>query len=123
MEQTISQEITSIKHLDEAMWVPKGDDPHGRTIHNYCYASNHDVSLNSCLQNTAVQYISFEDRARKLASSNWYFLVDLENGYRQLPVHPSDLTIQVYPLGPTEYYIDIYMPFDKAKSSKVFAFG
>ena len=102
--------------------VPKGDDPHGRIIHDYSYASEHDVSLNSCLQNTAVRYISFVDRARKLASCNWYFAVDLENGYRQLPVHPSDWPTQVYSLGPNEYYIDICMPFGKANSSKVFCF-
>ena len=69
-----------------------------------------------------MSYISFVERARALASVNWYFAVDLENGYRQLPVHPSDWATQVYSLGPNEYYIDICMPFGKANSSKVFCF-
>lgn len=37
--------------------VPKGNDPHGRIIHDYSFASNDDVSLNSCFLNTAVRYI------------------------------------------------------------------
>ena len=70
--------------------VPKGDDPHGRIIHDYSYAPRNTRSLNSCLLDTSVTYISFIERARKLAPFDWYFAVDLENGYRQLPVHPSD---------------------------------
>ena len=44
--------------------VPKGNDPHGRIIYDG-YAYNHDISLNACLQNTAVRYISFIERVRK----------------------------------------------------------
>ena len=47
--------------------VAKGDDPHGRIIHDYSYAPRNTKSLNSCLQNTSVTYISFIERARKLA--------------------------------------------------------
>ena len=102
--------------------VPKGDDPHGRIIHDYSYAPPNTESLNSCLLNTSVTYISFIERARKLAPFNWYFAVDLENGYRQLPVHPSDWHTQVYSLAQDEYYIDICMPFGKSNSSKIFCF-
>ena len=42
------------------------------------------------------------------------------DGYRQLPVHPSEWGTQVYSLGPSEFYIDLAMPFGKANSSKVF---
>ena len=70
--------------------VPKGDDPHGRIIHDYSYAPPGCESLNACLQNTSVTYISFVERARTLAPFDWYFAVDLKNGYRQLPVHPAD---------------------------------
>ena len=93
--------------------VPKGDDPHGRIIHDYSYAPQDTDSLKSCLQNTSVTYISFIERARQLAPFNWYFAVDLENGYRQLPVHPSDWHTQIYSLGPEEFYIDIYMLWQK----------
>ena len=102
--------------------VPKGDDPHGRIVHDYSYAPRDTDSLNSCLQNTSVTYISFIERARQLAPFNWYFAVDLENGYRQLPVHPSDWHTQIYSLGPEEYYIDVCMPFGKSNSSKIFCF-
>ena len=70
--------------------VPKGDDPHGRIIHDYSFAPTDQVSLNTCLLNTSVTYIDFVERARALAPYDWYFAVDLENGYRQLPVHPTD---------------------------------
>ena len=62
--------------------------------------------------------MSFIERARNLTTFDWYFAVDLENGYRHLPVEPSDWHAQVYPLGPEEYYIDIGMPFGKSNSSK-----
>ena len=102
--------------------VPKGDDPHGRIIHDYSFAPPNDLSLNACLLHTSVTYISFVNRARVLSPFDWYFAVDLKNGYRQLPVHPSDQATQVYSLGPKEYYIDICMPFGKANSSKIFCF-
>ena len=46
--------------------------------------------------------------------------MDLKDGYRQLPVHPSEWGTQVYSLGPSEHYIDLAMPFGKANSSKIF---
>ena len=55
-----------------------------------------------------------------MAQVTWYFKVDLKNGYRQIPVNPSDWYTQVYSLGPTEFYIDVAMPFGKANSSKKF---
>ena len=70
--------------------VPKGTDPHGRIIHDYSFAPAGGVSINSCLIDNSVRYITFIERVRALSQVEWYFAVDLENGYRQLPVHPSD---------------------------------
>ena len=99
--------------------VPKGDDPHGRIIHNYSYEFD-GISLNSVLIDNSVEYISFKARVELMAQVSWYFKVDLKNGYRQVPVNPKDWHTQVYALGPNEYYIDIAMPFGKANSSKLF---
>ena len=100
--------------------VPKNDNPVGRIIHNYSYPSPKEHSVNSALVNTSVAYISFKERVKKLAKVEWYVKADLKNGYRQLPVHPSDWYTQVYALGPSEHYIDLNMPFGKANSSKIF---
>ena len=99
--------------------VPKGDDPHGRIVHNYSHEFD-GVSLNSALLDNSVEYISFRARVDLLSQVSWYFKVDLENGYRQVPVHPIDWHTQVYSLGPSEFYIDLAMPFGKANSSKKF---
>ena len=69
--------------------VPKGEDPHGRIVHNYSHQFD-GVSLNDALLDNSVSYISFKDRAHLLAQVTWYFKVDLENGYRQVPVAPVD---------------------------------
>ena len=100
--------------------VPKDGDPCGRIIHNYSYPQKTSDSVNSALTNTSVEYITFKERVALIAQVDWYLKVDLKNGYRQLPVHPSDWHTQVYSLGPNEYYIDITMPFGKANSARVF---
>ena len=69
--------------------VPKGEDPHGRIVHNYSHQFD-GASLNDALLDNSVSYISFKDRAYLLAQVTWYFKVDLENGYRQVPVAPVD---------------------------------
>ena len=99
--------------------VPKGEDPHGRIVHNYSYEFD-GISINSVLIDNSVQYISFKDRVELLSQVSWYFKVDLKNGYRQVPVNPKDWHTQVYSLGPKEFYIDFAMPFGKANSSKKF---
>ena len=68
----------------------------------------------------SVEYISFKARVALLHTVKWYIKLDLKDGYRQLPVHPSEWRTQVYTLGPNEFYIDIAMPFGKANSSKLF---
>ena len=100
--------------------VPKNGDPLGRIIHDYSFPSATEGSVNSALINTSVEYISFVERARQLAKVEWYIKVDLKNGYRQLGVHPSEWFTQVYSLGPTEYYIDLNMPFGKSNLSNFF---
>ena len=50
--------------------VAKGNDPHGRIIHDYIYAPKNDFSINDALLDNSVQYISFVERARALASVN-----------------------------------------------------
>lgn len=47
--------------------VPKGTDPHGRIIHDYSFAPTGDTSLNSCLLDNTVKYISFTERVRALS--------------------------------------------------------
>ena len=96
--------------------VPKGQDPHGRIIHEYSFSPKYGYSINSALLENSVQYISFRERVRILSTISWYFPVDLKNGYRQLPVHPKDWHTQVYCLGPNEHYIGVCMPFGKANS-------
>ena len=70
--------------------VPKNDDPLGRIIHDYSFPSASQGSVNSALINTSVQYISFVERAELLSRVDWFVKVDMENGYRQLGVHPSE---------------------------------
>ena len=98
--------------------VPKNEDPFG--IHNYSYPSAEYDSVNSALENKAVKYLTFKARVKELARVNWYVKADLKNGYRQLPVHPTDCHTQVYSIGPCEFYVDLNMPFGKSNSSKVF---
>ena len=100
--------------------VPKNDDPFGRIIHNYSHPSAKHNSVNSALINTSVRYMSFKARVKSLAGVDWYIKADLKNGYRQLPVHPTDWYTQVYALSANEYYIDLNMPFGKSNSSIVF---
>ena len=100
--------------------VLKNQDPLGRIIHDYSHPSATKGSVNSALINTSVQYISFVDRAKKLSQVDWFVKVDMENGYRQLGVHPSEKFTQVYALGKNKFYIDLNMPFSKANSSKIF---
>ena len=95
--------------------VPKGDDPYGRIIHDYSHEFN-GISINDALLDNSVKYIAFKERVRLLQHVKWYIKLDLKDGYRQLPVHPSEWKTQVYSVGPTEYYIDIAMPFGKANS-------
>ena len=99
--------------------MPKGEDPHGRIVHNYSHEFD-GISLNSVLLDNSVAYISFKERVKLLSQVSWYFKVDLKNGYRQLPVSPKDWHTQVYSLGQTEFYVDLAMPFGKANSSKKF---
>ena len=100
--------------------VPKNNDPCGRIIHDYSHPDKKVGSINSALTYTSVNYITFKERVAQLAQVDWFLKVDLKNGYRQLPVHPSDWHTQVYSLGPNEFYIDITMPFGKANSARVF---
>lgn len=100
--------------------VPKNDDPFGRIIHNYSHPDKFSGSINSALTNTSVKYNTFKERVSCLSRVDWFVKVDLKNGYRQLPVHPSDWHTQIYSLGPNEFYIDITMPFGKANSSRIF---
>ena len=46
--------------------VPKGDDPHGRIIHDYSYACR-DGSINSALLENSVRYIAFKERVEALS--------------------------------------------------------
>ena len=97
--------------------VPKNDDPFGRIIHNYSYPSAKYDWVNSALENTAVKYSSFKARVKELARVDWYIKADLKNGYRQLPVHPTDWHTQVYSLGPCEFYVDLnIIHFGKSNS-------
>ena len=107
-------------HIIPCGAVPKNEDPWGRIIHNFSFPSKNVNSINSALTDTSVEYISFKKTVSLLAQVDWYLKVDLKNGYRQLPVHPTDWHTQVYSLGPNEFYIDITMPFGKANSSRVF---
>ena len=99
--------------------VPKKDDPYGRIIHNYSHKIG-GISLNDALIDNSTEYISFRERVELLNPVKWYVKLHLKDGYCQLAVHPSDWRTQVYTLGPSEYYVDIAMPFGKANSSKLF---
>ena len=100
--------------------VRKGDDPHGRIVHDYSFAAKDRESLNAALVDNSVKYIEFKQRVRSLSQVSWYIVVDLKTGYRQLPLNPRDQATQIYSLGQNEYYIDVCMPFGKSNSSKVF---
>ena len=69
--------------------VPKGDDPFGRIIHNYSHKYN-GWSINDALMDNSVEYISFKARVALLQTVKYYIKLDLKDGYRQLPVHPSE---------------------------------
>ena len=69
--------------------VPKVDDLHGRIVHNYSHQFD-GLSLSKVLEDNSVSYICFRDHADMLSQVTWYFKIDLKNGYRQVPVSPSD---------------------------------
>ena len=96
--------------------MAKGNDPHGRIVHNYSHQF-YGTSLNDAI--SIVRSPIFHLKTGSLAlTSN--IKVDWENGYRQVPVHPSNWYTQVYSLGPSEFYIDLAKPVGKANSSKHF---
>ena len=70
--------------------VPNGDDPHGRIVHDYSYAAVSQYSINEALRDNSVRYISFKQRVRSISEVSWYIVVDLKDGYRQLPLNPKD---------------------------------
>ena len=47
--------------------VRKGDDPHGRIVHDYSYSTNANESINSALLENSVQYIAFAERVKALS--------------------------------------------------------
>ena len=47
--------------------VPKGDDPHGRIVHDYSYAAVDGESINEALLDNTFRYISFKQRIRALS--------------------------------------------------------
>ena len=65
--------------------VPKGSDPHGRIIHDYSYAIEGGLSINSSLLENSVQYISFVNRVRALEKVKWYVSLDLKMGPDNFP--------------------------------------
>ena len=119
-QKKVEQFLKCKVHVIPCGAVPKNDDPYGRIIHNYSHPNKHVGSINSALTHTSVSYITFKERVAQLDQVDWFLKVDLKNGYRQLPVHPSDWHTQIYSLGPNEFYIDVTMPFGKANSARVF---
>ena len=101
--------------------VPKNDDPVGRIIHNQSHPDKLSNSINSALTNTSVEYITFKERVARLSRVDRFIILGLENGDKQLPVHPSDLQTQMYSLGPNEFYIDVSIPYGRADSARVFS--
>ena len=89
-------------------------------MHDYSYKGHDGKSINLALVDNSVQYIKFSERVRSLSQVSWYVAVDLKAGYRQMPLIPSDWAMQVYSLGPREFYVDVCMPFGKSNSLKVF---
>lgn len=47
--------------------VRKGDDPHGRIVHDFSYAYIDGESINYALLENSVQYIAFKERVHALA--------------------------------------------------------
>ena len=47
--------------------VPKGDDPHGRIIHDYSYKVPGNMSINEALLDNSVSYIAFKERVLALS--------------------------------------------------------
>ena len=47
--------------------VPKGDDPHGRIVHDHSYAAVGFASINEALLDNSVRYISFKQRVSALS--------------------------------------------------------
>ena len=117
--ETVARFLESRFYYTPCGAVPKKEDPYGRIIHNYSHKFD-GMSLNDCLLDNSVQYISFKERVELLDSAVYYVKLDLKDGYRQLAVHPSEWRTQVYTLGVDEHYIDIAMPFGKSNSSKLF---
>ena len=60
--------------------VPKGNDPHGRIVHDFSFAADKQNSINTSLLDNTVKYISFLERVKALSRVNWYVAVDLKNG-------------------------------------------
>ena len=50
--------------------VPKGDDPHGRIIHDDSYPRKKGQYINAALLENSVYYISFKDRVKALSQTS-----------------------------------------------------
>ena len=76
--------------------MPKKDDPYGCILHNYSHKID-GISLIDCLVDNSTEYISFKGHVELLDPITWYIKLDLNDGYSQLAVHPSDWRTKVYP--------------------------
>ena len=91
-------------------------DPYGRIVHDYGFYMKDAYSINAAHSSTAVQFLSFSERATVLEDITQYIKADLASGFRQFGTHPVDWRMQVYCNGPEEHYIDLACPFGKTNS-------
>ena len=77
--------------------VRKGDDPHGRIVHDYNYETLGAQSINAALLENSAKYIEFREKVRALSQVHWSIVVALNSGYRQLlQLNPKDWGTQIY---------------------------
>ena len=83
MDKKKSKGVPGKGVLHHSLWaLPKGNNPHGRIIHDFSFGLAGEKSINASLFDNSVKYITFAERVEAVSSVDWYVSVDMKNGYR-----------------------------------------
>lgn len=124
---TASLDLTQIHHFLISKfhlwdWYPKKAVGEFRLIHHLSYPEgtsiNHNIPKDLC----TVQYQSVEtaiDIIRQLGRGALLAKTDLENAYKQIPIHPNDFELLGFMID-NMYYYDKTLPFGLSYSCNLF---
>jgi len=93
--------------------IPKPRSIKWRLIHNLSHGGRHSVNSRIPDELGTVQYPTFAEIAAEILShgrGTWFFTFDLEEAFRQVPVHPDDWQYQIFEWRGC-YYVDTRLGF------------